>query len=435
MSNFGSKADRALSVEFLSKFPAEASRVIAALNRNEAAEILSGLTKVKLRRIWRQLPTEVADDLLPRLEVKARVKFLKSMDPVECASALNRLSEEQRALCLSSLPASMVRELEALREYPANSAGRIMDSRTRLFRPDETVRHVRDRLRMADDQEIRHLFVVDENQVLQSFVDIQDIAVANSSKTLSELARPVRATTSPFEPREVVAEQLRQLYLEVLPVVDVNQRMLGVIRHSALLRTLQETSAADLQTMVGAGRDERALSKVLFSVRKRLPWMEINLATAFLAAAVVGIFEHTIAQVTALAVLLPVVAGQSGNAGAQALAVTMRGLALREITVRHWAKVVRKEARIGAINGIAIALTTAAGVYVWSSSVGLAVVIGLSMVISMMAAGVAGALVPIVLLRIGLDPAQSASIILTTVTDVAGFLSFLGIATLMLRFL
>jgi magnesium transporter len=183
--------------------------------------------------------------------------------------------------------------------------------------------------------------------------------------------------------------------------------------------------------MVGVSKDERALSSPWFAVKKRLPWMEINLATAFLAAAVVGIFEDTIAQFTALAVLLPVVAGQSGNAGAQALAVTMRGLALREITGRHWFRVMFKEAWVGAANGIAIALTTALGVYLWSGSSGLALVISISMVLSMIAAGISGSLVPIILTRLGQDPAQSSSIILTTVTDVAGFMSFLGIATLL----
>lgn len=182
--------------------------------------------------------------------------------------------------------------------------------------------------------------------------------------------------------------------------------------------------------MVGASREERALSKYGFAVRKRLPWMQVNLLTAFLAASVVGLFEATIARYTALAVLLPVVAGQSGNAGAQALAVTMRGLALREITARHALTLVVKEPRVGVINGVAVAATTAAGVYLWTGSWGLALIIALAMTISMTIACLAGALVPLALQRMGQDPATSSSIILTTVTDVAGFFAFLGIATL-----
>jgi magnesium transporter len=154
------------------------------------------------------------------------------------------------------------------------------------------------------------------------------------------------------------------------------------------------------------------------------------LLTAFLAAAVVGLFEGTIAKVTALAVLLPVVAGQSGNAGAQALAVTMRALVLREISLRHWPQVLVKEAAAGLMNGLAVAATTALGVYLWSRSLGLVMVISVSMVISMIVAGIAGAMVPVLLHRFGQDPATASSIILTTVTDVVGFFSFLGIATL-----
>ncbi|MDX1702624.1 MAG: magnesium transporter, partial [Melioribacteraceae bacterium] len=150
---------------------------------------------------------------------------------------------------------------------------------------------------------------------------------------------------------------------------------------------------------------------------------------AFLAAAVVGFFEDTIAQITVLAVFLPVVAGQSGNTGSQALAVTMRGLALREVRPRHWFKLARKEAMVGLLNGIAVALTTSIIVFIWTGSFGLPIVIGISMILSMVIAGLSGAIIPIILQSIGQDPAQSSSIILTTVTDVFGFLSFLGLAS------
>jgi magnesium transporter len=219
--------------------------------------------------------------------------------------------------------------------------------------------------------------------------------------------------------------------LDVLPVLDVHGRLIGAIRHDALLKTLEEAVSVDIQMMVGAGREERALSPLQFAVKKRLPWLQINLATAFLAAAVVGLFESTIAQFTALAVLLPVVAGQSGNAGAQALAVTMRGLALREISTRHWFRVLFKEMNVGIVNGLAIALTTGVAVLLWSKSTGLALVICIAMILSMVVAGLAGSVIPIALTRLGQDPAQSSSIILTTVTDIAGFMSFLGIATLL----
>ncbi|MEX0607194.1 MAG: magnesium transporter, partial [Halofilum sp. (in: g-proteobacteria)] len=270
---------------------------------------------------------------------------------------------------------------------------------------------------------------------LSGRVSVQRLASAPREQNLADIADPAPASVEALAPHSELVELLNRTGLVDVPVVDYDGHLLGVVPETAMLAAVQHDAAADMQAMVGASRDERALSSTGFAVRKRLPWMQINLLTAFLAASVVGLFEDTIASYTALAVLLPVVAGQSGNAGAQALAGTMRGLALREITARHALALVSKELRVGVVNGVAVAATTGAGVFVWSGSWGLAMVIALAMVISMVAAGLAGALVPVALSRMGQDPATSSSIILTTVTDVAGFFSFLGIATLFAAFL
>jgi len=252
-----------------------------------------------------------------------------------------------------------------------------------------------------------------------------------ADERLQRIARPVVTAVLDAAPKEEIVEKFEQHRVPALPVVNVSGRLVGVIHQSALVDALQEEASLDIQTMVGVSKDERALSHTWFAVVKRLPWLQINLATAFLAASVVGLFEDTIARFTALAVLLPVVAGQSGNAGAQALAVTMRGLALREISVRHLPRVVWKEVNVGIFNGLAVAAVCALGVWLWSGSAGLVAVISISMVVSMVAAGFSGAAIPIVLNRLGFDPAQSSSIVLTTVTDVVGFFSFLGVATVL----
>lgn len=421
--------------QFMLEYPVEAARVIDELPKDSAAEFLASQEVDAISAVWRHLSPARADELLFALSDVVLGQLLEQIDPGICAAILRRANEAERKRYLRLMPADTAAEIEELVGYPPDTAGRIMDSRVMTFRPDQTVALVLERLRELKPQGIRKLFLVDDEHRLSAVVDIQDVAVAEPDDVLSTLSRPPRATTSPFESRDRVAEQLKDLSLEVLPVLDVNGRLIGVIRHAELLKTLREETSADIQTMVGVSKEERALSPPWLSARKRLPWMEINLLTAFLAASVVGIFESTIAQFTALAVLLPVVAGQSGNAGAQALAVTMRGLALREITARHWFHVMFKEARVGVLNGIAIALTTGLGVWVWSRSLGLAMVISIAMVFSMVAAGISGALIPIMLTRMGQDPAQSSSIILTTVTDVAGFMSFLGIATLLIDIL
>ena len=257
---------------------------------------------------------------------------------------------------------------------------------------------------------MREIYIVADGGRLDGRVEIQDLALAELDQTLADLRQPIIAVVDDSVPREEVVEVLEQYEaLTELPVIDFSGRLIGVIHQAELVNAMQEETSLDIQTMVGASKDERALSSPMFAVAKRLPWLQINLLTAFLAASVVGLFEDIISKFTALAVLLPVVAGQSGNAGAQALAVTMRGLMLREISIRHWPRVVAKEVSVGLMNGIGIAATTAIGVYVWSRSLGLVLVIVTAMIISMIAAGFAGALVPITLRRFGQDPDRKST--------------------------
>jgi len=266
--------------------------------------------------------------------------------------------------------------------------------------------------------------------VLLGKVFIQNIAISSPQTLLEELLEPCESIQV-MSPAEEAVDLFEEGKIINLAVVDLNNNLLGVIRSETLIAATQKDASEDVLAMFGAGREERALSSAWFAVKKRLPWLQINLATAFLAASIVAVFEETIAQVTVLAVFLPVVAGQSGNTGSQALAVTMRGLALREIQTAQWWRVAKKEVAVGFINGIAVALTTSLIAYFWADSFGIALVIGTSMVLSMVIAGFSGAVVPIVLKAFGQDPAQSSSIVLTTVTDIMGFLSFLGLATVL----
>ena len=306
-----------------------------------------------------------------------------------------------------------------------------MDPRVASFRASLTVDELLGQLQVLREQRIQTIFIIDSQGVLVGAVPLHDIILAEPDQKLEALITAMPQSITATSPRDEVVEMLSDYKLSGLPVVDFEGRLIGTIRRDAMVQAIQEEAAAGMGAMVGVSKEERALSSPLFVVRKRLGWLNINLLTAFLAAAVVGLFEGTIAKFTALAVLLPVVAGQSGNTGAQALAVTMRGLALREIRLRHWLRLVFKEAVAGGINGAAIGVVTGIGVFVWSRNYGLCLVIFISMVPSMAIAATSGALIPIILSRLGQDPAQASSIILTTITDVAGFLSFLGLATLL----
>ncbi len=421
----------ALNERFLLDFPLEAAREIEAMPPQNAADVLTAAAPRAVVRAWQALTPDIAGEVLARLPAGLAAHVLAEAQAAASTAVLAQLDAEERARQLDRLDPQIAQELRELLAYPEDSAGRMMDPRVSPLRAGVTVAEALARLRSLQRRGLRELFVVDDEGRLAGQVEIQDLAIAEASDRLTSITRGVVAAVRDLDPREDVVTALQHHPMSTLPVVNHAGRFIGVIRPSELVAALEEESSIDIQTMVGASRDERALSSPWFAIRKRLPWLQINLLTAFLAAAVVGLFESTIAKFTALAVLLPVVAGQSGNAGAQALAVTMRGLALREIGVRNWPQVLSKEAAAGLANGAAVAATTALGVYVWSGSLGLVAVITAAMVISMLVAGVSGALVPMLLHRFGQDPATASSIILTTVTDVVGFLSFLGIATLL----
>jgi magnesium transporter len=420
-----------LTRRFLLDHPAVAAASIEDLPAPAAVEILETYDAGTLLPVFSYLAPDVARELLVQLPKALVIELLSELEPNDAVRLLSAFELADREKLIGDVDEPIAAELRRALSYPSHSAGQLMETRIKFLRDSATVSATLDRLRQSRAKASRSLFVVDEQNRLSGRVRIQELALAQPETRLKELVQPVPAVASPVTPREEVVELLEQFKLVDLPVVDTDGRLLGMIYHGSLIQAIQEDATADIQTMVGASKDERALSPALFAVRKRLPWLQINLLTAFMAAAVVGLFESTIARFTALAVLLPVVAGQSGNAGAQALAVTMRGLALREISLRHWLKVTIKEVQTGLINGVAVAITCGIGVFVWSGSPGLVLVIAVSMVLAMVAAGFAGALVPIALTRLGQDPAQSSSIILTTVTDIAGFFSFLGIATVL----
>lgn len=435
MSANAAVAIAALNRRFLHDYPRQAAQSLEAMPAPEAAHALVGQPSTVVAAVWAHLVADAAERMYPHLPDYVRRGLLAELEPADAAALLNRLEDTERERDLSLLDAATARELRDMLQYAPDAAGRLMNPHVIPFRADMTARQALQRLRTRKPRAINELLVIDDDGVLFGRIDIQDLALADPRASLRSIARPVPVTVTDTALRQEVVEKLEQHKLGALPVVDFSGRLVGIIHQSELVTALAEEASLDIQTMVGVSRDERALSPVPFAVAKRLPWLHINLLTAFLAASVVGLFESTIAQFTALAVLMPVVAGQAGNAGQQALAVTMRGLALREIGLRHWPRVVFKEINVAVLNGLAIAVTTGVAVYLWSQSAGLASVIASAMVLSLAAAGLAGALIPITLTRLGQDPAQASSILLTTVTDVVGFLSFLGIATLLAGFL
>lgn len=420
-----------LATDYVTRHPEASAQIVQDLDVDDASALVTMVPPRAAADMLACLGADSAVRILQRLSPEASRRALADSDSGVAAAILQRLGDEglRRAL-IESLPPTRRREVETYLSYPENSAGSLMDPAAPIFREDTRAGDVAGALRESRRFKDAIVMVVTPEGQLRGTVTTVEVLLAAPDERLTSLRIMTTPTIEAFASRDEVAELLEQRRLDALPVVDIAGRPLGALSQRALATVAEHDVATDMQTMVGASRDERALSSAAFAVRKRLPWLQLNLVTAFLAAAVVGMFEATIAQFTALAVLLPVVAGQSGNTGAQALAVTMRGLTLHEIGLRHWLAVAIKEATVGFVNGLAVAVPTMIGVFLWSGSAGLVLVIGLAMVLSMTVAGVAGACVPMALQATGQDPAQSSSIVLTTVTDISGFLSFLGLAAM-----
>lgn len=428
LENQASPAQDALISAFFQQFPSEAALMLDSFPADRILDYLSKMPDRDAGAIFSRLNPDLIAELIKDMEDALFIRLFSKMNTHLGARLLSRHPEADIPAKLALLPNLMAKEIKEFLSFKANTAGYLMETNVTAFQSSYTVEEVLVKIRKLGDRRISSIFVTDEQGRLLGKVPLQLLAVSEPRERLDQLMQAAPCINA-LSSREEVLEILEKENMLQIPVIDINNVLLGVIRNDTIIDITKQELTENLQAMFGAGREEEALSKVSFAVKKRLPWLQVNLATAFLASMVVGFFEDTIAKITILAIFLPVVAGQSGNTGSQALAVTMRGLALREITISQWFRVARKELMVGFINGIAVAITTGFIVYFWASSFGIALVIAISMVISMMIAGFAGAAIPVALKAVGQDPATSSSIILTTVTDICGFLSFLGLAT------
>jgi len=298
---------------------------------------------------------------------------------------------------------------------------------------------VRDLLRGRAQEErtedIAYLYVTDAAQRLVGIVSLRDLVFRRAERRMGEIMnREVKFVRADAD-QEELARQFEHYHYLGLPVLDAEGKLVGVVKASDALEVAAKEATEDMQLMVGLSGEERALTPWQHSIKRRLPWLYINLGTAFLAAFVVGLFEDAIAKWTALAIFLPIVAGQGGNAGMQTLTVIIRDLALGELAPGDGRRALVKEIILGLLNGLAIGVVVGLIGWWWKGSLTLGVVACGAMLLNQLAAAASGVLIPLGLKSLRLDPALASSIFLTTVTDVAGFFFFLGLATMGLKWL
>jgi magnesium transporter len=272
---------------------------------------------------------------------------------------------------------------------------------------------------------------------LIGIVGLRELVVAKPTATIDSIMNGEVVSVPATLDQEAVARVIQRHELPALPVVDPAGRLVGVISHDDVVDVIEEEATEDIYRLanVGTDGDLQVWSPIQQSVGRRLPWLYINLLTAFLAAWVISLFEATIARVAVLAAFQSIVAGEGGNAGTQTLAIIVRGIALGEIEFRHAWRALAREAAIGLLNGVAIGVVVAIGAWLWRGTPMLGIVIGLAMMGNLVAAGIAGAVVPLTLRALKLDPALASAVVVTTVTDCVGFGLFLGLATIFIQYL
>jgi magnesium transporter len=430
-------AYRRLIETFFEKDITAATRALEGMDEEEAAAVVQDLPPGLAVRVVKNLQISYAALLLERVEDPFLFQVVSLLETQTAAAILMHLADGTRQRISAQLSEKLKEQIRELLEYPEDSIGRLMTTDFLAFPKETSAEDAIEKIRSMAKKRFpaSYAYVIDAEDRLVGVLNMRDLMIAPPEQPLEVICRKELFTLHCFtDSQEAAAELARRKYFAA-PVVDSQNRILGIVKAERMLQGVQDDVTRDIQRMFGAGGDEKVFSPIAFSLRKRLPWLHINLATAFLAAAVVALFEGTIARITILAVFLPVVAGQGGNAGAQSLAVVMRGIVMREIPEGRRLDLVWKEAKLGAFNGVVIGVVTAGVAWLWQGNPYLGLVIGLGMFFNLIFAGISGSSIPLLMKRMGIDPAQSSSIILTTVTDVMGFLAFLGFAVLFQGFL
>ena len=371
---------------------------------------------------------EILEELEPE-EVAEGVRELESDDAVEL---LESLDKEDREEVLERLPPSERDVIERSLEYPENSAGRRMQTEFIAMPPDWTVGQAIDYMRETSDLPDRfyEIYAIDADKRWQGAVPLDLLLRSRRMVPLKELVDEDRRRVSVLDDQEEVARMFGKYNLVAAPVVDAENRLGGVITVDDVVDVIEDEADEDLKALGGVTSDEQLSDSVWTIARARFNWLLVNLATAFLASSVLGLFEGQLEKMVALAVLAPIVASQGGNAATQTMTVAVRALATRELGAYNAWRVVIRESMVGLVNGLAFAVITGVAAVAWFKIPGLGFVIGLAIICNLVAGALGGILIPLMLERMRADPAVASGTFVTTVTDVVGFFAFLGIATL-----
>jgi magnesium transporter len=384
--------------------------------------------------VARLAPAEGAA-LVAALADSEAAELIQALSPIHAEEVLTALESDRRAAILRASPAAEAKQWEANLAFPEDAVGRLMEAPQAVFAPDLTVAQTVARIReLVKTVFVTYGFVAEASGKLVGVVAMRDLLLADDAQTLESVMLRNPFTLRPDLPLLDAMKLVVNHHFPVYPVCDASGTLVGIVRGRTLFEQQAFEISAQVGAMVGVEKEERLSTPWGQSLKFRHPWLQLNLLTAFIAAAVVGVFQDTIDQLVVLAVFLPVLAGQSGNTGCQALAVTLRGLTLGELRSGKERALVMKEGLLGLLNGALVGITAGLGMVVVAflqnneNALLLGFVVFLAMIGSCVVSGLSGALIPLTLRRFGLDPATASSIFLTTATDVASMGLFLSLA-------
>lgn len=417
--------------------PADIARLVPLLTQDERDRLLETLFELKLAgRTIAELGPEIQAAVLEKLDDAALAGLLRQISANDAVDLLERLDHERSQAVLALLDRPSANQLSNLMHYGAATAGGLMDPEAPHFSAEQTVDETLKQVRLlAEGRRLFYLYITDSRLHLLGIVSLWQLVTASAQRPLREIMSTEVVTVRVDTPEEEVARVFARYDLLMIPVVDAEGRFSGAITVDDVLDVVEAQATEDLYRLANLSVQEGVSSAPMRSVRLRLPWLLVNLATAFLAAFVVSQFEETISKYVVLAVFMPIVAGMGGNAGTQTLTVMVRGLALGEMDLRRAGGVLLRQTLVGSMNGLATGLVLGLVALAWEKNPWLAGVLFFAETVNLTIAGFFGAAVPLVLRRLDLDPALGSSIFVTTATDVCGFLAFLGTATLLLSYL
>ena len=376
-------------------------------------------------------------NLLSLFSKNRQAQIISEMSSDELVDLLGTLDEDEQNEIITNMNTEEVEEVKALLSYDPESAGGIMATEFISIKETDTVNETINYLRtMAPDSETPYyIYVVDDLDVLKGVVPLRQIIVSTPDTLIKDIMIENIISAPVDMDQEEVSHIFEKYGFMAIPVVDHNGEILGIITVDDVMEIMKEEYTEDMFRLAGLDEEEKVAGTVIGAIKSRLPWLLVNLVTATLAAKTVSLFENTIAQIVALATFMPMVAGMGGNAGSQTLTLIIRGIAIGEINYENQAGILKKEIAIGIINGLCLGLVVGVLGYFWVGSLAFGFVIGTAMLLNLIVATISGYLVPVLLKKVGIDPALASAVFVTTVTDVLGFFFFLGLATVMLQYL